>query len=306
MCIRDRQSTWERERVFLFIGGNNKMSNSRPLIPDCVDVSDAVEILDIYHNGNEKKAVEMVREHLNFCAACFKQFHSVNVIEEIVTGKKADDVYLKFIKVVDKVNQDKELEAYKLEEIYIDFLSGKCSCAIEEERVEELNIANDFYDKLNELIEDENNAQNHSKSHFFAWGAVAAVVGISILSIGFMNTSRFGSGTSALKSVKFPTYGEQTAYTPTSYSNKENLNSALKARFGLPVDRELENVYSHPTSEDNKILVAVRMDYQTQQVWSETIENKIEQDPILNHPEVHSIGSGIAGTGEGHREVDRR
>jgi len=143
----------------------------------------------------------------------------------------------------------------------IDFLSGKCSCAIEEERVEELNIANDFYDKLNELIEDENNAQNHSKSHFFAWGAVAAVVGISILSIGFMNTSKFGSGTSALKSVKFPTYGEQTAYTPTSYSNKENLNSALKARFGLPVDRELENVYSHPTSEDNKILVAVRMDY---------------------------------------------
>jgi hypothetical protein len=237
------------------------MSNSRPLIPDCVDVSNAVEILDIYHNGNEKKAVEMVREHLNVCAACFSQFHSVNVIEEIVTGKKADDVYLKFIEVVDKVNQDKELEEYKLEEIYIDFLSGKCSCATEEEKVEELNSANDFYDKLNELIEDENDVQNHNRSQFFTWTAVAAVVGISILSIGFLNTSRFGSGASTFKNVKFPTYNEQTAYTPTSYSNKEDFNNVLKAQFGLPVDRELENVYSRPSNEDNNILVAVRMDY---------------------------------------------
>ena len=68
--------------------------------------------------------------------------------------------------------------------IYLDFLSGKCSCAHDEERVEELDIANDFYDKLNELIEDENAAQNQSRNQYFAWGAVAAVIGISILSIG--------------------------------------------------------------------------------------------------------------------------
>jgi hypothetical protein len=201
----------------------------------------------------------MVRDHLNVCAACFSQFHSVNVIEEIVTGKKADDVYLEFIKVVDKVSQNKELEAYKLEEVYIDFLSGRCSCAYDEEKVEELNIANDFYDKLNELIEDENTAQNQSKSQFFAWGAVAAVIGISILSIGFISTSRLGSGNKDALNVKFPTYGEQTAYTPTSFSNNFDMNGALKANFGLPVDQELKNIYSNPVSEDNKIVVAVKM-----------------------------------------------
>jgi hypothetical protein len=238
------------------------MSNSRPLIPDCVDVSNAVEILDIYHTGNEKKAVEMVREHLNICAACFSQFHSVNVIDEIVTGKKADDVYLKFIKVVDRVNQDKELEVYKLEEIYIDFLSGKCSSTDDEDRVEELGVANDFYDKLNELIEDENTTQNQSKNHIFAWGAVAAVIGISILSVGFIGTSRFGAGNErALKDINFPTYNEQTAYTPTSFSNKLGVAGTVKANFGLPVDKELENVYSNPGNEDNKILVAVRMNH---------------------------------------------
>jgi hypothetical protein len=237
------------------------MSNSRPLIPDCVDVSGAVEILSVYHNGKEKEAVEMVREHLNVCAACFGQFHSINVIEEIVTGKKADDVYLKFIKVVDQVNQNKELEAYKLEEIYIDFLSGKCSCANDEEKVEELDVANDFYNKLNELIEDENAAQSQGKNQFFAWGAVAAVIGISILSIGFIGTSRFGSGNKDALNVNFPTYGEQTAYTPTSISSKFDMSGALKANFGLPVDKDLRNIYSNPVSEDNKIVVAVKMDY---------------------------------------------
>ncbi|HOO32687.1 MAG TPA: hypothetical protein PK466_08995 [Thermotogota bacterium] len=237
------------------------MSNSSPLIPDCVDVSNAVEILNIYHNGNEKKAVEMVREHLNVCAACFSQFHSVNVIEEIVTGKKADDVYLKFIKVVDRVNQNKELEVYKLEEIYIDFLSGKCSDADDGERVEELNVANDFYNKLNELIEDENTVQNQGKNQFFTWGAVAAVVGISILSIGLISTSKFGSGNKNALNVKFPTYNEQTAYTPIPFSSNFDMNGTLKTKFGLPVDRELENIYSNPVSEDNKIVVAVKMDY---------------------------------------------
>jgi hypothetical protein len=245
------------------------MSDSKPLIPDCVDVNHAFQILEIYHNGEEKKAVQMVREHLKYCAACFKQFHCVNIIEEVVTGKQVDDVYLEFIKVVDRVGQNKQIEQYELEELYMDFLSGKCLNSDKGYSEEEYETVQDFYDKLDELIEDEQQAHERYTKHnnFFTWGAVAAVVTITVLTLGILNTSKVDlvNKKAFNKQISFPSYTDQTAYTPTELQtqnvNTADENNIISAQFGLPVDRELEEGYFNPVKIRQNNLFTVSVDF---------------------------------------------
>jgi len=243
------------------------MSDSRPLIPDCVDVSHAIQILDIYHNGEKQKAVEMVREHLKFCAACFEQFHCVSVIEEVVTGKHADDVYLEFIEVVDRIGKNKQIEQYELEELYMDFLSGKCLNEQKGYSEEEFETVSDFYDKLNELIENENQTrEKYTRHQFFTWGAVAALVTITVLTVGILNTSKVDlvNKKAFSEQITFPSYNEQTAYTPMelegNQSNPED-NNIISAQFGLPVDREFEDGYFNPVKTKKNTLFTVSMNY---------------------------------------------
>lgn len=243
------------------------MNNAKPLIPDCVDVELTLKILTVYQNGEEKRAVQMVREHLSYCAACFKQFHCVSVIEEVVTGKKPDDIYLEFIEVVNRIGHNKQIEKYELEELYVDFLSGKCLNIDKGYSEEEFDVVGDFYDKLNELIEDESKAdENYKRSHFFSWGAVAAIVTISVLTVGILNSSKLKSiNSEALnQAISFPTYSEQTAYTPThskliSVDDAERSFPAVK--FGLPVDEELREVYFNPVRTEKNTLFTVSMNY---------------------------------------------
>jgi len=238
------------------------MSDSKPLIPDCVDVNHAIQILDIYHNGEKQKAVNMVREHLSYCAACFKQFHCVSVIEEVVTGKHADDVYLEFIEVVDRIGRNKKIEQYELEELYIDFLSGRCLDSDKGYSEEEYETVQDFYNKLNELIEDEEKVnEKYARHPFFAWGAVAAIVTITVLTVGILNTSKMDlvNNKAMNEQITFPSYSEQTAYTPTDDNTGEN--NIISAKFGLPVDKELENGYFNPVKTKKNNLFTVSMNY---------------------------------------------
>src|SRR6056297_1571517 len=99
------------------------MGEAKPLIPDCVDVNHAKQILSIYNEGKEEKAVLMVREHLSSCGACFRQFRRVNIIEEVCSGRLPDNEYLEFIEVVDRVGKERALEKQELQEIYMNFLS---------------------------------------------------------------------------------------------------------------------------------------------------------------------------------------
>lgn len=243
------------------------MSDSKPLIPDCVDVNHAFQILEIYHNGEEKKAVQMVREHLKYCAACFKQFHCVSVIEEVVTGKHADDVYLEFIEVVDRIGKNKQIEQYELEELYIDFLSGKCLNSDKGYSEEEYEAVQDFYDKLNELIEDEEQAhEKYTKHSFFTWGAVAAIVTITVLTVGILNTSKVDlvNKKAFNEQISFPSYTDQTAYTPTKLQTQDvntTESNIVSAQFGLPVDRELEEGYFNPVRTKQNNLFTVSMNY---------------------------------------------
>ncbi|MEA1885338.1 MAG: hypothetical protein U9N62_12605 [Thermotogota bacterium] len=243
------------------------MSDSESLIPDCVDLNNAFQILEIYHNGEEKRAIQMVREHLKYCAACFRQFHCVSVIEEVVTGKHADDVYLEFIKVVDRIGKNKQIEQYELEELYIDFLSGKCLNSDKGYSEEEYEAVQDFYDKLNELIEDEEQLhEKYTKHHFFTWGAVAAIVTITVLTVGILNTSRVDlvNKKAFNEQISFPSYTDQTAYTPTELQT-QGVNTAesniVSAQFGLPVDRELEEGYFNPVRTKQNNLFTVSMNY---------------------------------------------
>ncbi len=243
------------------------MSNSRPLIPDCVDVNHAVQILDIFHNGEKQKAVDMVREHLKNCAACFEQFHCVNVIEEVVTGRHADDVYLEFIEVVDRIGRNKQIEQYDLEELYIDFLSGKCLNTDKGYSEEEYETVCDFYDKLNELIDNQNQTtEKYTKNLFLTWGSIAALITITVLTVGILNTSKLDlvNKKAFSEQIIFPTYSEQTAYTPTELkgSNDNTTESnVISAQFGLPVDKELEGGYFNPVKNKKNILFTVSMNY---------------------------------------------
>lgn len=243
------------------------MNNTRPLIPDCVDVDHTLEILTIYQNGEEKRAVQMVREHLSYCAACFKQFHCVSVIEEVVTGKKPDDIYLEFIEVVNRIGRNKKIEKYELQELYVDFLSGKCLGMDKGYSEEEYEVVGDFYDKLNELIDGEGKTDvNYKKSHFFNWGAVAAIITISVLTVGVLNSSKLKSINSKAfdQAISFPTYSEQTAYTPTRsklISADDAQKSFPAVKFGLPVDQELREVYFNPVRTEKNTLFTVSMNY---------------------------------------------
>ncbi|MFP4461015.1 MAG: hypothetical protein ACOC34_03705 [Thermotogota bacterium] len=244
------------------------MSESKPLIPDCVDVNHAIQILDIYNNGDQQKAVEMVREHLKYCAACFKQFYCVSVIEELVTGRHADDVYREFIEVVDRIGRKKQIEQYELEELYIDFLSGKCLNSEKGYSEEEFDTVQDFYDKLNELIEDEQKVQEkYTKHQFFTWGAVAAAVTITVLTVGILNTSKVDlvNNKAFTEQISFPSYSEQTTYTPTNFADNNRSdgteNNTISAQFGLPVDRELEEGYFNPVKTKQNNIFTVSMNY---------------------------------------------
>ncbi|HPF15951.1 MAG TPA: hypothetical protein P5107_03875 [Thermotogota bacterium] len=242
------------------------MSDSKPLIPDCVDVDHAIEILSIYHNGEKQKAVQMVREHLEYCAACFKQFHCVSVIEEVVTGKHADDVYLEFIEVVDRIGKNRQIEPYELEELYMDFLSGKCLDTDKGYSQEEFDTVCDFYDKLNELIQDEHQgSEKYTKHSFLTWGAVAALITVTVLSVGILNTSKLDLANKKAFSEQlvFPSYSEHTAYTPTEEKSAENTtdNYIVSAQFGLPVDKELEGGYFNPVKNQQNTLFTVSMNY---------------------------------------------
>src|SRR6056297_340219 len=246
------------------------MSISKPLIPDCVDVNHAFQILEIYHNGEAQKAVQMVREHLQHCAACFKQFHCVGVIEEVVTGKHADDVYLEFIEVVDRIGRNKQIEQYELEELYLDFISGKCSDSNNGYSEEEYETVQDFYDKLNELIEDEKQIEGkrqtqhkYTKHQFLRWGAVAAVITITVLTVSIMNTAKVDlvNKKAYNELISFPSYAEQTSYTPTDVQRNNNENNMISAQFGLPVDRELEEGYFNPVKTKQNNFFTVSMNY---------------------------------------------
>jgi len=243
------------------------MTDSKPLIPECVDVNHTIQILDIYHNGEQQKAVEMVREHLRYCAACFEQFHCVSVIEEVVTGKHADDVYLEFIEVVDRIGKNKQIEQYELEELYVDFLSGRCLNEQKGYSEEEYETVGAFYDKLNELIEEEKHTQEkYTRHHFFTWGAVAALVTITVLTVGILNTSKVDlvNKKAFNEQITFTSYSEQTAYTPTQLKASQDNDSdsnIISAQFGLPVDREFEDGYFNPVKTKKNTLFTVSMNY---------------------------------------------
>jgi len=243
------------------------MGEAKPLIPDCVDVNHAKQILSIYNEGKEEKAVLMVREHLSSCGACFRQFRRVNIIEEVCSGRLPDNEYLEFIEVVDRVGKERALEKQELQEIYMNFLSKAETIAEESPEDEEISLANDLYERLCD-IENERDQRRESfwNNRVFSWGAVAAALTITVLSVGIMlNGPSLNSETrTEVNRELFPGYNDQTAYTPTEADKSaryQDMQQVFTDEFGLPVDKHLEKVYTGPVNNNNEILYSVSMNY---------------------------------------------
>lgn len=234
------------------------MSKSQEgLIEFCTDVNEAIEIVEIYKSGKEELAVELLKDHLSKCDACFKMYGVVNDIQQVFDYDVDKERFKEFIQVVDRVSVSKSREEYSITHIYSCFTSKKVRnetiYSQNKWAVEELTLADDFYKHLMDSSEEESKQNTRKMAFANPFSFVAAAAVIAMISFQFIYTNNNQTGNSISRSNLFPKFDKEFAYTPINNRNAgEDASQNLLSSFGLPIDKDLEEVYSLNYSDNTE------------------------------------------------------